>query len=112
MEDRLVIDDILLNNTSTNSDVIMGDSYVYRSVLTVTEASYTDTGYYACHHRENEEGDDELKIYIYVEGNLIWLNSIWPEKNACNLLFIEDLVMALLKLKDKILNLLVSKLRV
>lgn len=65
MEDRISIADEQLREVDDPPDDF---PYPYRSTLTVIEASYTDTGYYACHHRENEEGDEEIKTYIYVEG--------------------------------------------
>ena len=70
LEDRISIEDIQLydvEDESANSDGSF--AYPYRSILTVSEASYTDTGYYACHNRDNDDGDDEIRTYVFVEGN-------------------------------------------
>ncbi|XP_032794862.2 uncharacterized protein LOC116931389 isoform X3 [Daphnia magna] len=74
LEDRTSIEDVQLydvEDDSANQDRLF--DYPYRSVLTVHEASYTDTGYYACHNRDNDDGDDEIKTYVFVEDedNLI-----------------------------------------
>lgn len=69
LEDRILIEDVQLydvEDDSANQDGLF--DYPYRSILTVHEASYTDTGYYACHNRDNDEGDDEVKTYVYIEG--------------------------------------------
>ncbi|XP_046463212.1 hemicentin-1-like isoform X2 [Daphnia pulex] len=74
LEDRISIEDIQLydvEDESANRDGLF--AYPYRSILTVSEASYTDTGYYACHNRDNDDGDDGIRTYIFVEDedNLI-----------------------------------------
>nr|CAH0098421.1 unnamed protein product [Daphnia galeata] len=64
LEDRISIEDIQLydvEDESANRDRLF--AYPYRSILTVSEASYTDTGYYACHNRDNDDGDDDVKTY-------------------------------------------------
>lgn len=65
LEDRILIENEQLREDDDPSD---GINFQHRSTLIVNEISYTDTGYYTCHHRENEEGDDEVKTYIYVAG--------------------------------------------
>lgn len=50
------------------------DGYGYRSVLTVNKANVVDTGYYVCHHRGNEDINNQrvaAKAYIYIEGRLV-----------------------------------------
>lgn len=74
LEDRTSIEDVQLydvEDDSANQDRLF--DYPYRSVLTVHEASYTDTGYYACHNRDNDDGDDEIKTYVFVEGKSFFI---------------------------------------
>ena len=72
LEDRITIVDEQLYDVEDESSPRQ-HPYPYRSTLTVSEASYTDTGYFACHHRDSEEGDEEVKTYIYVEGEIVRL---------------------------------------
>lgn len=54
----------------TEERISDGD-YLYRSVLEIRDASILDTGYYTCHHKDNEdwvESEHAIKTYVYIEG--------------------------------------------
>lgn len=65
LDDRIEIEDTAIDPESSV------DSYTYRSTLKVIKARSTDTGYYSCHHRDSTAADEEAKIYVYIEGDLL-----------------------------------------
>ena len=63
----------LVNRTRIqDSSIDLPGGYRFRSSLRVKDASFTDTGYYVCHHAGKEEElndlNDVAKTYVYVEG--------------------------------------------
>jgi hypothetical protein len=49
------------------------DGYGYRSFVEIKNATILNTGYYICHHKDNDEIENlqvAVKTYVYVEGRM------------------------------------------